>query len=122
MSRWVLLGIVIFLLSGIFATPKWSPEQEQAIEFGREFFEDIGLQTGKVLSVGLIDEVPAGYLFYWHSAKGLEIPDIPEPELCWVVRFEQGSNPGHFWEVLVDMNTGEIVGGMSCRWHLERVV
>ncbi len=115
MSRWVLLGIVIFLLGGIFAVPRWSPEQEQAIEIGREFFEDISLRTGKVLSVGLIDEVPAGYLFYWHSAKGLEIPDIAEPELCWVVRFEQGSNPGHFWEVLVDMNTNEVVGGMSCR-------
>jgi len=115
MSRWVLLGIVIFLLSGIFATPRWSPEQEQAIEVGREFFEDIGLQTGRVLSVSIVNAVPEGYLFYWHSAKGLEIPDIPEPELCRVVRFEQGSNPGHFWEVLIDVNTGEVVGGMSCR-------
>jgi hypothetical protein len=115
MSRWVLLGIVIFLLSGIFATPRWSPEQEHAIEIGREFFEDIGLQPGKVLSVGLMDEVPAGYLFYWHSAKELEIPDISEPEWCWIVRFEQGLHPGHFWEVLIDVNTGEVVGGMSCR-------
>ena len=115
MSRWVLLGIVIFLLSGILAAPRWSPEQEQAIEIGREFFEDIGLQTGKVLSVRVIDEVPAGYLFYWQSAKRLEIPDIAEPELCWVVRFEQGSNPGHFREVLIDVNTSEVVGGMSCR-------
>ncbi|MDH4067611.1 MAG: hypothetical protein OEU97_01585 [Dehalococcoidia bacterium] len=115
MNRWVLLGIVIFLLAGIFATPKWSPEQEQAIEIGREFFEGVGLQTGKVLSIGVIDEVPAGYLFYWHSANGLEIPDVAEPELCWVVRFEQGSNPGHWWEVLIDVNAGEVVGGMSCR-------
>jgi uncharacterized protein YcfL len=115
MSRWVLVAIVIFLLSGIFATPKWSTEQEQSIEIGREFFADIGLQTGKILSVSTINEVPAGYLLYWHSAKGLEIPDIPEPELCWVARFEQGSNPGHFWEILIDVNTGEVVGGMSCR-------
>jgi hypothetical protein len=115
MSRWVLLGIVIFLLSGIFATPRWFPEQEQAIAVGRGFFEEIGLQTGRVLSVDIINEVPAGYLFYWYSAKELEIPDIPEPELCWVVRFEQGPRPGHFWEVLIDVNTGEVVGGMSCR-------
>jgi uncharacterized protein YcfL len=115
MNRWVLLGIVIFLLAGIYATPKWSAEQEQAIEIGREFLEGIGLQPGKVLSVGVLDEVPVGYSFYWHSAKGLEIPDISDPELCWVVRFEHGSNPGHFWEVLIDVNTCEVVGGMSCR-------
>ena len=117
MKRWVLLGIAIFLLSGVLATPKWSPEQEQVIEIGREFFEDIGLQTGKVLSVNLvhIDEVSGGYLFYWHSAKELEIPDISETEWCWIVRFEQGGRRGHFWEGLIDMNTGEVVGGMSCR-------
>jgi len=125
MNRWVWLGIVIFLLFGIllgilfgiFATPKWPPEQEQAIEIGREFFEDIDFQTGQVLSVNLvhIDEVSAGYLFYWHLAKELEIPDISETEWCWIVRFEQGGRRGHFWEVLIDMNTGEVVGGMSCR-------
>jgi len=115
MSRWILLGIVIFLLAGILATPRWSLEQEQAIEVGREFFEDIGLQTGRVLSVSIISEIPAGYLFYWHSAKGLEIPDILEPELCWLVRFEQGPRPGHVWDVLIDMKKNEVVGGMSCR-------
>ena len=115
MNRWILLGIVVFLLAGIFATPKWSPEQGQAIEIGEEFLRDIGLHTGEVLSVSVIDEVPAGYLFYWHSAKGLEIPDIPGPEWCWVVRFENGYFPGHWWDVLIDMNTDEVVGGMSCR-------
>ena len=117
MRRWILLGTVIFLLSGVLATPKWSPEEEQAIEIGREFLEDIVGQTGKVLSVNLvhIDEVSDGYLFYWHSAKGLETPDVSELEWCWVVRFEQGGRRGHFWEVLIDMNTGEVVGGMSCR-------
>ena len=117
MNRWVLLGIVIFLLAGILATPKWSPEEERAIEIGREFFENIGNQPGKVLSVNLvhIDEVSDGYLFYWHSAAGLETPDVPEPEWCWVVRFEQGLRPGHWWEVLIDVNTAEVVGGMSCR-------
>ena len=117
MNRWVLLGIVIFLLAGMFATPKWSLEQEQAIEVGREFFEDMGLQAGKVLSIGLvhIGEVPAGYLFYWLSARELDIPDTSETEWCWLVRFEQGPQPGHWWEVLIDMNTNEVVGGMSCR-------
>ena len=128
MKRRVLLGIVIFVLAGtaialgargvlpgILTAQKWSPEQDQAIEIGREFLEDIGHQTGKVLSIDVIDEVPDGYLFYWHSAAGLEAPDIPEPEWCWVVRFEQGPRPGHWWEVLIDMNTNEAVGGMSCR-------
>jgi len=130
MKRWILLGTAIFVLvgtaialdaggvlPGIFGTPKWSPKEEQAIEIGGEFLEDIGNQPGRVLSVNVvhIDEVSAGYLFYWHLVKGLEIPDISETECCWIVRFEQGGRRGHIWEVLIDMNTGEVVGGMSCR-------
>ena len=117
MNRWVLLGIVIFLLAGILATPKWSPEEEQAIEIGREYLEDIGWATGKVLSVGLVhrDEVSDGHLFYWQLEQGLEAPDVPEPEWCWVVRFEQGSNPGHWHVVYIDAETGEVVGKSTCR-------
>ena len=117
MSRWVLLGIVIFLLSGIVATPRWSLEQEHAIEIGREYFEDTSRQPGKVLSVGLRhrDEVSDTKLFYWQRAKGLEAPDVPEPEWCWVVRFESGYLPGHWWEVLIDAGTGEVAGYDACR-------
>ena len=117
MNRWVLLGIVIFLLAGIFATPKWSPEQEQAIEIAREYSEDIGAQPGKVLSVDLVhrDEVPDSHLFYWLLEHGLEVPDVPEPAWCWVVRFEQALRPGHWWEVLIDADTAEVVGSASCR-------
>ena len=87
------------------------------MEIGEEFLEDIDLQTGKALSIGLvhIDEVSASYLFYWRSAKGLEIPDMPRPDWCWVVRFENGYLPRHWWDILIDINTNEIVGGMSCR-------
>jgi len=117
MSRWVLLGIVIFLLAGIFATPKWSPEQEQAIEVGREYLQDEGRETGKVLSVELVnrDEVSDGHLFYWQRAKGLEVPDVPEPGWCWVVRFEKRVFRGHWFEVLIDVDTGEVAGYASCR-------
>ncbi len=117
MSRWVLLGIVIFLLSGIFATPKWSPEQQQAIEVGRAYLEDVGRETGRVLSVELVqrDEVPDGHLFYWQREKGLEVPDIPEPKSCWVVRFEKGLFRGHWFEVLIDADTGAVTGYASCR-------
>ena len=115
MTRWVLLGTAMFLLAGIVATPMWSLEREQAIELGRDFFQDIGLQPGKVLSVDLIDEVPAGHLYYWHSVKGLAVPDLQKPGQCWLVRFEQGPRHGHWWEVLININTNEVVGGMSCR-------
>jgi hypothetical protein len=117
MKSWVLLGIVIFMLVGIFIAPKWSPEQEQAIEIGREYLEGIGRQTGKVLFVDLVhrDEVPDGHLFYWQLAHGLEAPDVPEPEWCWIVRFEQALRPGHWWEVLIDADTAEVVGRASCR-------
>ena len=130
MNRWVLLGIVIFVLAGtaialgavgilpgVFTEQKWSPEQEQAIEIGREYLEDIGLQPGKVLSVDLKhrDEVPDSKLFYWQLAHGIEVPDVPEPEWCWVVRFEQGLRRGHWFEVLIDLDTGEVTGYASCR-------
>ena len=130
MERRVLLGIIIFVLAGtaialgaggvlpgILTAQKWSPEQDQAIEIGREFLEDIGRQTGKVLSVDLvhIDEVSDGHLSYWHLAVGLETPAVLEPEWCWVVRFEQALRPGHWFEVSIDVNTAEVVGGMQCR-------
>jgi hypothetical protein len=117
MSRWVLLGIVIFLFAGILATPKWSSEQKQAIEIGREYLEDVGREPGKVLSVELVqrDEVSDGHLFYWQRAKGLDVPDVPEPEWCWVVRFESGYFPGHWFEVLIDADTGGVTGYASCR-------
>ena len=117
MNRWVLLGIVIFLLAGILATPKWSPEQKQAIEIGREYLEGIGRQTGKVLFVDLVhrDEVSDSHLFYWQLEQGLEAPDVPEPEWCWVVRFEKGLFRGHWFEVLIDVDTGGVTGYASCR-------
>ena len=130
MRRWILLGTAIFVLvgtaialdaggvlPGIFGTPKWSPEEEQAIEIGRVYFEDIGRQPGKVLSVDLKhrDEVPDSKLFYWQLAHGVEVPDVPEPEWCWVVRFEKGHSPGHWWEVLIDADTAEVVGRSGCR-------
>ncbi|HUX48947.1 MAG TPA: PepSY domain-containing protein [Dehalococcoidia bacterium] len=130
MKRRVLLGIVIFVLAGtaialgavgilpgIFTEQKRPPEQEQAIEIGREYLEDIGRQPGKVLSVDLKhrDEVPDSKLFYWQLAHGVEVPDVPEPEWCWVVSFEQGHRPGHWWEVLIDADTAEVVGRSGCR-------
>ena len=125
MNRWGLPCIVIFLLLGIllgiflgmFTTPKWPPEQKQAIEVAREYLEDVGGETGKVLSVQLVhrDEVRDGNLFYWQRAKGFEVPDMPEPEWCWVVRFEQGLKRGHWLEVLIDLDTGEVTGYASCR-------
>ena len=117
MNRWVLLGIVIFLLAGILATPKWSPEEEQAIAIGREYLEDTSWEAGKVLSVDLVhrDEVSDSHLFYWQRATGLDVPDVPEPEWCWVVRFEQGLRPGHWYVVYIDVDTGEVVGRSSCR-------
>ena len=117
MSRWVLLGIAALLLSGVFAMPKWSAEQQQAIEVGREYLEDVGREAGRVLSVELVhrDEVPDGNLFYWQREKGLEVPDIPEPKWCWVVRFEKGLFRGHWFEVLIDVDTGEVTGYASCR-------
>lgn len=97
--------------------PKPTISEQVAIGIGREFLENIDCQTGEVLSTDLVHvtEVPDGYWYYWHQLVGLETPDIPEPEWCWMVRFEKALWPGHYFEVLVDAQTGIIIGGMQCR-------
>ena len=97
--------------------PKPTILEQEAIGIGREFLENIGCQTGEVLSTDLvhISEVPDGYWYYWHQLVGLETPDMPEPEWCWMVRFEKALWLGHHFEVLVDAHTGKVVGGMQCR-------
>jgi hypothetical protein len=86
----------------------------QAIRAGREFLDGMNakLITGKVLFAKLEETTPN---FYWHDVYDLEKPIRQESELCWVVRFEQASRPGHLVEVWMNAHTGEVIGGRQCK-------
>jgi len=86
--------------------------KQQAINIGKDFLDGIGYTTGQVLSTKLEEETPN---FYWHDLAKLEKPDIQGLRLCWIIRFEQAYRPGHFFEVWIDVYTGEVMGGIQCR-------
>ncbi|MBS7646680.1 MAG: hypothetical protein QXD34_01055 [Candidatus Bathyarchaeia archaeon] len=86
--------------------------EQQAIVIGKNFLNSIGCIVGPVLSANLEEKVPN---FYWHDLAELGKPNITEPRLCWVIKFEQAYRPGHFFEVWLDAYTGEILGGQQCR-------
>lgn len=55
---------------------------------------------------------PPDYIYYVSEGRGL----IHEPLiLCWIIRFEQAKRPGHWFEVWVDADSGDVVGGMQCK-------
>jgi hypothetical protein len=85
---------------------------ETAIQIGKQFLDGIGYVTGDVLFVKLDEENPN---FYWHELAKLEKPDVQGLRTCWIVRFEQAYRPGHWFEVWIDAQTGEVIGGQQCR-------
>ena len=86
--------------------------ENTAIHIGKHFLDGIGYVTGDVLFVKLDEETPN---FYWHELAKLEKPHVQELRPCWIVRFEQAHRPGHWFEVWIDAQTGEVIGGMQCR-------
>jgi len=86
--------------------------EQHAIAIGKSFLESIDCSTGQVLFIELEERPPN---FYWHDLAGIEKPDIDEPRLCWIIRFEQAKRPGHYFEIWIDAYTGEVLGGQQCR-------
>jgi hypothetical protein len=82
-----------------------------AVEIGRKFLDSHGYTTGRVLSTSHEVRVPN---FYWSSMMGFEKPDNAEARPLWVIRYEQASRPGHYFEVWV-AEGGAILGGSQCR-------
>ena len=85
---------------------------ETAIQIGKRFLDGIGYATGEGLFIKLDEETPN---FYWHELAKLEKPDVQGTRTCWIVRFEQAFRPGHWFEVWIDAQTGEVIGGQQCR-------
>ena len=120
MDRFIfgLLGIYLFLIiigwTSLNPTTPQPISEEQAIAFGRVFFQFIDVNVGQVLSVSIEEKQPN---YYW----GIYVLGLPGPLLdqtipreCWVVQFEQAHRPGHFVEVWIDTTIPLSVGGMMC--------
>jgi len=82
------------------------------IQIGKNFLDDIGYTTGKVLFVNLENKTSN---FYWHDLAKLEKPDIQGFRLVWIIRFEQKHRIGHFFEIWLDAETSQVMGGGQCR-------
>jgi hypothetical protein len=87
----------------------------EAVKIGRQFLDDRGYATGRILSSRLEEREPN---YYWHDVfeiKSPERPDIKGLRRCWVIRFEQAKRPGHFFEVWIDAAEHLVIGGAQCR-------
>ena len=80
---------------------------DDAVEIGRKFLDSHGYTTGWVLSTFLEVREPN---FFWHDVFGLVRPGSAEAGLFWVIRYEQASRPGHYFEVWV-AEGGSVLGG-----------
>ena len=82
------------------------------IQIGKSFLDGINYTAGKVLFTTLEEKTPN---FYWHDLAKLEKPNTQGFRFCWIIRFEQAYRPGHFFEVWVDAETSQVIGGGQCR-------
>ncbi len=86
--------------------------EEQAIQIGKTFFENINRPVGKVLLTSLEQKTANNA---WQNL-GVNISDNQQLQLCWIIRFEQvGLGSGHFIEVWINAYNGDILGGNMCR-------
>lgn len=101
-------------------TPQASVSEDQAIAFGRVFFQIRGVKIGQVLSVSIDEKQPNTYWrIHWRWLPAYV--DYSTSRMCWVIQYEQAARPGHFVEIWIDsdspLNLGGILclGGISCK-------
>jgi len=83
----------------------------QATSTGREFLDSRNYTTGVVLSANLTVLQPDDY---WHSLFGIQNNAQPGYQHCWGIMFEKACCPGHFYLLLINSETGEVIGGSQC--------
>lgn len=93
------------------------------IQVGRDYLDGLDKTSGKILSIQLEDKAPIS----WQNNTEMDNASVDEageilhpyvvgePRLCWVIQFEQAQRPGHFFEVWIDLSTGNIIGMQECR-------
>ena len=90
----------------------------EAVDTARAFLELNEVDAGKYLSHTEEQDVPNYYWqkeFQYYNLANLVYHSLPESCDYVAVRFEQKHHPGHFYEVWVEIDSNEIIGGGTCR-------
>jgi len=82
--------------------------EEEAITLASEFLESRGYGVGALISTEFALDSPN---YYWHDVFGMEIPYWKLADLFWIVSFEQAVDNSQYFEVWVNIYSGEIKGG-----------
>jgi hypothetical protein len=72
------------------------------IHVGREYLDGLNKTTGRIVSIRMEEKAPLYALPHKPSAE--------EYRLCWVMRFEQATYPGRFFEVWVAVSERKVIG------------
>jgi len=88
------------------------PDVDEATRVGRAFLILHDVDIGRVLESSTESNTPN---YYWRKKFGMRFPLMPPPRDCYVIRYEQARRPGHFYEVWVDIDSMQVVGGGECR-------
>lgn len=126
MHYWKFMVTSILIFSTLLLVPQivnvqtsmiHSHEEESYIQIGRAFLKSISHVTanytaGKVLSLSLENKTAN---FYWQELIQLAKPNVTGIRSTWVIRFEQALRVGHYFEVWIDSETSQIIGGEQCR-------
>lgn len=86
--------------------------RDVAVETARMFLQLNDVEVGKYLQQTAEYGTPN---YYWHNVFGIKHPINTSPCQYTAIRFEQAKKPGHFFEVWVEKETNQIVGGDMCR-------
>ena len=87
-------------------------EIDEAVNIARAFLRLNEVDVGKYLQYSVEQGTPN---YYWHTNLRIKHPLLPPTCEYIVIRFEQANRPGHYYEVWVDPETNEIIGGGACR-------
>ncbi len=87
-------------------------EIDEAVNIAKTFLLLNRLDVGKYIQHTIDYGVPN---YFWHNNLGIKHPRLPSPCEYLVIRFEQADRPGHYYEVWVDPETNQIVGGDECK-------
>ena len=87
-------------------------EIDEAVNIARAYLRLNDVDVGKYLQYSVEYGVPN---YYWHTNLGIKHPVLPPSCEYIVIRFEQADRPGHYYEVWVNSETNQIIGGDACR-------
>ena len=95
-----------------------SDEVSDVVDTARVFLSLNDVDVGDYLSHKAEQGVPNYYWqkeFHYHNLGNLAYHRIPEPRDYIAVRIEQKCRPGHFYEVWVELDSNQVLGGGECR-------